>query len=144
MKKSKPRSKLFTATLLTIILGILLPTAEGFSQNFLRINSEGGSSGGTTAPVDNGTDNTTLYVVGALIVSGIIVYAIMKKNKDKSDTTETKKQSSLLIQSNSLENFSTKLQKAKESIPVDLILGIRNETVFISEKTYLLGVSVRF
>ena len=29
-------------------------------------------------------------------------------------------------------------------IPVNLILGIRNDKAFVSDKTYLMGLSVRF
>jgi len=144
LKKVKSKPKFFTTALLIIIFGILLSTAEGFSQNHFIINNSGGGSGTTSPPVDNSSDNTTLYVLGALVVGGIIVYALLKRNKDKSDSTDTKDKSSLLIKNNKFASFSTKLQRAKDDIPVDIILGVKNERAFISEKTYLLGVSIKF
>jgi hypothetical protein len=79
-----------------------------------------------------------------LIGGGLIAYALLKKHKEKTDSTETKDKSSLIIQHNNLETLNYKIQKAKDEIPVDILLGIRNEKAFISEKTYILGVSVRF
>ena len=145
LKKIKFKSRFFITAFLIILFGILIPTAEGFSQNILIINSDvGGGSGSTTPQTESGSGNSGLYIVGGLLIGGIVIYALLKKNKDKSDTTDTKDKSSLLIQDNKFESFNTKLQKAKNDIPVDLILGVRNEKAFISEKTYLLGVSVRF
>ena len=126
-----------------IILGILLPTSICYSQHVLVVDDKIGGSGTTTPQGDNSSDNTTLYVVGALVIGGIVVYSLLKENKDKSDSSDIEDKSALII-NNKFESFSTKLQKAKNSIPVDLILGVRNEKSFISEKTYLFGVSFRF
>jgi len=127
------------------MFGILLPTTECFSQNHFTINSDGGGgSGTTTPPADNSNDNTTLYVVGGLLIGGIIIYALLKHKKEKPDSSDAKDKSSLLIQNNKSESFNTGVQKANDEIPVNIILGIRKETAFITERTYLLGVSVRF
>ena len=144
MKKKYSKPNLLTVIILAITFGILLPTSNVFSQNLLGINEGIGAGTGGTTQQDNKSDNTLLYVAAALIGGGLIAYALLKKHKEKTDSTETKDKSSLIIQHNNLETLNYKIQKAKDEIPVDILLGIRNEKAFISEKTYILGVSVRF
>lgn len=144
MKNKKSKSNFFTICLLVFIIGILIPVSEGFSQNLLSINENvgGGSSG--TQQQDTKSDNATLYVVGGLLIGGIIAYALFKNKDEKKDTSDAKSKSAGLILNNNFESLSSKILKAKDEIPVNIILGIRNESAFISEETYLFGVSVRF
>ena len=144
MKNRNFKPNLLTVIILIILFGILSPTSNVFSQNLLVINEDiGGSNNGTTQQ-DNKSDNTVLYVAAALLAGGLITYAIIKKHNEKTDSTDTKDKSLLLIQQNNFETFNSKIQKVKDEIPVNIILGITKEKAFISERTYMLGVSVRF
>ena len=135
--------------IITAFLGIILITSSGYSQNYLRINDDIGGSGGGSTSQDNNSDNTALYVVAGLAVVGIIAYVVIsKKNKsdgeEKSDTTSNLKQFNGVDLALGIDDFEHELKKIEDKIPVNLILGVRNENAFISDKTYLMGVSVRF
>lgn len=127
-----------------ITFGILLPTANCFSQNVLVINERiGGGDSGTTED-NNGSDNAALFVIGALLIGGFIAYSLLKNDTEKSDSSDAVDKSSLINRDNNFDSFNSKIQKAKDDFPVNLILGVRKEKAFISERTYLIGVSVRF
>lgn len=144
MKNRKSKFNLFTIFLLVITFGILLPTTTCFSQNTLMINEGiGGSDNGTTED-NNSSDNVALFIVGAVLIGGFIAYSLLKNDKEKPDTSDAVDNSSLITREINFNSFNSKIQKAKEEIPVNLILGIRKEKAFISERTYLVGVSVRF
>jgi hypothetical protein len=134
--------------IISISFGILLPTSTAYSQSYLRINDDIGGGGGTATQNDN-SDNTTLYIVGAALVVGVIAYIVISKkmNKEKeieSDTTSALNNFYNYNLGTDLNDYEHTVEKIKDSIPVDLIFGVRNERSFISEKTYLMGVSVRF
>lgn len=103
----------------------------------------GGSDNGTTED-NNSSDNVALFIVGAVLIGGFIAYSLLKNDKEKPDTSDAVDNSSLITREINFNSFNSKIQKAKEEIPVNLILGIRKEKAFISERTYLVGVSVRF
>jgi len=69
----------------------------------------------------------------------------MNKNNDeeKSDSSSAHQFSGVDLASG-FDDFKWEYEKAQDKISVNLILGVRNEKAFISEKTYLMGVSVRF
>ena len=144
MKNRKSKSNLFTTILLILTFGIILPTTNCFSQNILVINERiGGGDSGTTED-NNGSDNVALFVIGAVLIGGFIAYSLLKNDTEKSDSSDSVDESSQIIRNNKFDSFNSKFQKAKDNIPVNLILGIKKEKTFISEKTYLVGVSVRF
>lgn len=130
--------------LISILFGILLPTSTTYSQSYLRIDEEiGGGSNGSPAEEDN--SNNTLIFVGAALVVGVIAYLIItnKSKEEKSDDAASNSinDPNLVFEFNDIDQ---KIEKAKDSIPIDLIIGIRNDRGFISDKTYLMGVSIRF
>jgi hypothetical protein len=135
--------------ILTVFLGVILVMSSGYSQNLLRIDDEIGGGGGGSTNQDSGSDNTALYVVAGLAVAGIIAYVIISKTKkkdeeEKSDTSSALQQFSGVDLASKYDDFEHEYKKAQETIPVNLILGVRNEKAFVSDKTYLMGVSVRF
>jgi drug/metabolite transporter (DMT)-like permease len=135
--------------IITIFLGVILLTSTGYSQSFLRIDDDIGGSGGGSTNQTNDSDNTALYVIGGLALAGIIAYVIISKSskkdeEEKSDTSSALQQFSGADLASGFDDFEHQYKKAKDKIPVNLILGVRNEKVFISDKTYLMGVSVRF
>ena len=147
MKIKRTRFSFFTVILIALSIAVVIPTSNGFTQNSLRIYEEiggGGNQGSST--VDN-SDNTLLYVAGGVVLAGIIVYAIIKnkqKEKDEADTTASLSGINGLSVAAEFNDLSHELVKAKDKIPVDVYLGIKNEKAFISDKTYLMGVSIRF
>lgn len=129
----------------TLILCLVIFSSEVWSQNGLRVFDEiGGGGGSTTTQSDDGNDDTALYVVGGLVVAGILVYALVI-NKDKKapeDSAETKESNLRLYEVNSLA-YEQEIQKLKDKIPVDLIMGVRNNQAVLNDKTYLFGLRVK-
>lgn len=129
----------------TLILCLVIFSSEVWSQNGLRVFDEiGGGGGSTTTQSDDGNDDTALYVVGGLVVAGILVYALVI-NKDKKapeDSAKTKESNLRLYEVNSLA-YEQEIQKVKDKIPVDLIMGVRNNQAVLNDKTYLFGLRVK-
>ncbi|MEJ2495608.1 MAG: hypothetical protein P8Y79_14920 [Ignavibacteriaceae bacterium] len=94
----------------------------------------------------NRKSKSNLFTTILLILTfGIILpTSLLKNDTEKSDSSDSVDESSQIIRNNKFDSFNSKFQKAKDNIPVNLILGIKKEKAFISEKTYLVGVSVRF
>lgn len=134
-------------TIIILGLSLALPQSLLHAQNNLRIYEDIGGGSGTGTTSDN-SDNTFIYVAGGLLIAGIVAYALfLKKNnkqEEESDSTQAFNTLTPTINktySNSLERETSSL---KDSFPVDILLGIRRDDNFISDKTYLVGVSVRF
>ena len=142
------RKRLLLIAKISIIIGILIPTSLNFAQSPLQINNVPGSGGTNNSNQSSSSDKTFIYVAGGAILVGIVVYALLKeKKKDKeseSDTTEAINDLNLRGFANYSNNINSELDKAKDTIPVNLFLGIKNESNFLSSKRYMLGVSVRF
>lgn len=138
-------SKLSFHTLTFImILSIAIFSSDTFAQSGLRIFDEIGGGGGNTSQSDNSNDDTALYVVGGLVVAGILVYALVIKKDKKTEVDTTASVNSNLILSEVNEfNAAVEVQKVKDKIPVDLFMGIRNNEAVRSDKTYLLGLRVK-
>jgi len=128
-----------------MILSIAIFSSDTFAQNGLRIFEDYGTGGsGSTSQSDNGNDDTALYVVGGLVVAGILVYALVfKKDKNVEEDTTASIKSNLILSETSDFNSAVELQKVKDKIPVDLFLGIRNNEAVRTDKTYLLGLRVK-
>jgi len=128
-----------------LILSITSLSSEVFAQSGLRINDQIGGSGNNSTESDDSNDDTFLYVMGGIVIAGILVYALAIKKDTKAPEDSTKSTESKLRVSE-LDNFSSpelELQKVKEKIPVDLFMGIRNNEAVMNDKTYLLGLRVK-
>ncbi|MCZ6703890.1 MAG: hypothetical protein O6940_12740 [Ignavibacteria bacterium] len=130
--------------LISISFGILLSSSTSYSQSYLRIDEDiGGGSNGFADEEDN--SGNTLIFVGAVIVIGVIAYLLIthksKEEKSDYDASSSIYDSNLVFEFNDIDH---KIEKVKDSIPIDLFIGIRNERSFISDKTYLMGVSIKF
>lgn len=131
---------------LTFILILTLASpAEIFAQSGLRIYDDIGGGSNNTEPTTN-DDNTFIYVAGGLLIAGIIAYALfVKKDNKPAETDTTASIDSRLIYSDSnLLSPDDELMKAKEKIPVDIFLGVKNNEALINDKTYLVGLRVKF
>jgi len=128
-----------------LILSIASLSSEVFAQNGLRVNDVPGGSGSTSSQSDNSNDDTFLYVMGGLVIAGILVYALVIK-KDKKAPEDSTKSTESKLRVSELNVFSSpeqELQKVKDKIPVDLFMGIKNNEAVINDKTYLLGLRVK-
>lgn len=146
MLKKIAKYSLFTLIFL-LIFSIALPQSSLLAQNNLRIYEvPGGGSG--TGSADDDSDNTLIYVAGGILVAGVIAYALFFKKDKKAEEESDSTQALNILNRTGNEFYSSDLEKeitaAKESFPVDVLLGIRREDAFISDKTYIMGVSVRF
>jgi len=147
VKKVQSLLKFYVRTIsFMLIVSIVFFSSEVFAQSGLRVFDEiGGGSGTTSSQSDDSNDDTALYVLGGLVVAGIIVYALVIKKDKKSDADSTKSPESKLRLSE-LSDFDSpeyELQKVKDKIPVDIIMGVKNNQAFLNDKTYLLGVRVK-
>ena len=127
---------------ITFILAFSLASlpSESFAQNNLRIYDDIGGGGSTTQGSDN-NDNTFIYVAGGLLIAGILAYAlfIKKDNKEESDTTASLN-SRLIYSENEFESANDEMVKAKDRIPVDVFISIKNNEAMLYGKTYLVGL----
>ena len=94
----------------------------------------------------NNADNTAIYVVGGLAVVGIIAYVVISKSnkkneEEKPDTSSALQQFNGLNLASGFDDFEHEYKKMQEKIPVNLILGVRNDKAFVTDKTYLMGLS---
>ena len=119
-------------------------SSEIYGQSNLRIFEEIGG-GNNTSQSSGSNDNSFIYIVGGLVIAGILVYALVlhKDKKAKPDTTASL--DSRLLYSNQNEVLTTKneMLKAKEKIPFDFYLGVKNNNAVLNDKTYLLGFRVK-
>jgi len=141
--KTLLKSSFYCLTII-LILAIASPS-EIFSQNGLRIHDDIGGGTNNTAPTTN-DDNTFIYVAGGLLIAGILAYAlfIKKDNKPAETDTTASVNSKLIYSDNDLVSPDRELMKAKEKIPVDLFLGVKNNETLRNDKTYLFGLRVKF
>jgi len=127
-----------------LMVSILTLQSESFAQSNLRIFEEPGGGGSGTTQTEESNDNSTIYIVGGLLIAGILVYALVLKKDKKVDTDTTASLNSNLIYSEANDLDTTEeLQRVKDKIPVDLFLGIRNNEAVMNDKTYLLGLRVK-
>ncbi|HSW56154.1 MAG TPA: hypothetical protein VLH59_13800 [Ignavibacteriaceae bacterium] len=127
-----------------LMISIITLQSESLAQSNLRIfDVPGGGSGGSTQTEDS-NDNSTIYIVGGLLIAGILVYALVLKKDKKVDTDTTASLNSNLIYSESNGfNSAEELQKVKDKIPVDVFWGIKNNEAIPNDKTYLFGLRVK-
>jgi hypothetical protein len=137
----------FFTFIFLLISSIALPQSSLFAQNNLRIYEDIGGGNGTNS-TDSDADNSFVYIAGGLLIAGVIAYAlfIRKGNNQKEESDSTQAHNLLNPTSNGFysSNIEKEITSAKESFPVDILLGIKREDAFISDKTYIMGVSVRF
>jgi len=128
-----------------LILCIAIFSSEVFAQSGLRVFDEiGGGGGNTSTQSDDSNDDTALYVVGGLVIAGILVYAlVIKKDKKAPEDTTAATQSNLRLPETNAFSYVREVQKVKEKIPVDLVVGVKNNQAVLNDKTYLFGLRVK-
>lgn len=127
-----------------LILTVALFSSETFAQSNLRIFEDIGGGNGTSQTEDS-NDNSTIYIVGGLVIAGIIAYAlIFKEKKVDSDTTAAQTSPSIYSDISQFESSEKEFQKVKEEIPVDIFLGVRNDEAVLNNRIYQVGVRLKF
>jgi len=146
LKNTNLKLKIVLIVVISLSFGILLPNSSIYSQNQLKLYEDIG--GGTTNQQTDNSDNSVLYIVGGLIVVGIAAYFILTRNRnndsEESESSTIIKTSNTPVFTSEFNDFEHEVAKAKDNLPVDFMIGIRHNKAFISDKTYLMGVSVRF
>ncbi len=128
-----------------LVLAITMLSSETWAQSNLRIFDVPGGGNNGTNQTDEGSNNSTIYIVGGLVIAGILAYALFFKEK-KADTDTTASLSSPSDYSNisRFDSFEEEFQTAKEEIPVDIFLGVNNDKAILNNKIYQLGLRVKF
>ena len=131
------------ATILVLTVTIL--SSETFAQSNLRIFDVPGGSGSGTTQTDDSNDNSTIYIVGGLVIAGILAYALFfKEKKAETDTTASLYSTSIYSNISEFDSAEEEFQKVEEQIPVDIFMGIKNDEAVLNNRMYQLGVRVKF
>jgi len=131
------------ATILVLTVTIL--SSETFAQSNLRIFDVPGGSGSGTTQTDDSNDNSTIYIVGGLVIAGILAYALFfKEKKAETDTTASLSSPSIYSNISEFDSAEEEFQKVKEKIPIDIFMDIKNDEAVLNNKMYQLGVRVKF
>lgn len=135
----------FQIITISLIISISILSTETIAQSNLRIFDLPGGGSGSTSQTEDSNDNTAIYVIGGLVIAGIIAYALVFKKDKKSDTDTTASLNSRQFYTG-ITNYDTnqdEIQSVKDAIPVDFFLGINNNEAIMNEKIYQLGVRVK-
>ncbi len=94
-------------------------SSPGYAQEFYKVSDKiGGSSGSTGQAQDNSNDNTTLIIIGAAVIAGVLVYKlVLDKDEPKKDEKKdsTSNQSLLIRQLNkSNNNIASEIKKLQQ------------------------------
>jgi len=140
------KSKLFTSVFAFAVSIILIVTSTNSYGQTLRVYDKIGG-GSQNAIQENNSDNSIIYIVGGAAIAGILLYALLRNNSNKeneADTTAFNDTNELLINSNiNITGKNSDILNAKDELPVNLFLGIRNTETTLPEKIYVIGLSVR-
>ena len=129
-----------------LILGLflsLIASNSSFSQQLNKAFEDiGGGSGSTTTNVES-NDDYTLYIVGGLIVTGIVVYALLRDKKEKptSDTTFA------ILNNDFLEknlSYNEKINNMQSQIPINISIGMQRDKALKDDKRYFVGLNYNF
>ncbi len=127
---------------LVLILTICL-SGLGYSQQLNKIYEDiGGGSGSTNSAVES-DDDYTLYIVGGLVVTGIVVYALMRDKKENptNDTTSAILHDDFLEQNLS---YNERVANMQSQIPINISFGMQRDKALKDERRYYVGLNYNF
>lgn len=128
--------------MLLLILTIAL-SGLGYSQQLNKIYEDiGGGSGSTNSAVES-DDDYTLYIVGGLVVTGIVVYALMRDKKENptDDTTSAILNDDFLAKNLS---YNDRVANMQSQIPINISVGVQKDKAFRDERRYYVGLNYNF
>lgn len=114
-------------------------SSEICAQQALRINDDIGGSSGTATNVSE-SDNSMIYIVGGVVIAGVILYAIFRdKNDKKSDTDSTSTSESTLLRDG--KSFVPRQDTdTYRDIPFDVYINAERVNSFTNERKYEIGL----
>lgn len=130
---------------LVLVLSLASLPTESFAQNNLKLFDDIGGGGGTSTQSSSNNDNTFIYVAGGLLIAGILAYALFvkKDSKTESDTTAAINSQLIYSESNNVNAAEDHLLQAKEKIPFEVFLGIKNNEALLNDRTYSVGLRLK-
>lgn len=134
----------FRSVAILLVIAVTFFSSETWAQNNLRIFDVPGGSGNGTTQTDEGNDNSTIYIVGGLIIAGIVAYALFFKEKKADTDTTAALTSPDYLNITQLESAGEEIQRAKDHIPVDIFMNIKNDEALLNNRMYQLGVRLKF
>jgi hypothetical protein len=127
-------------TLFIFCAAIVFIIAENsFAQQLLGINDEIGGGGTTTTEV-NQSDDSMLYIVGGVVIAGIILYAIFRDKDEIKKETDT---TSVLNGNNDLGTVIESGDSIKSSsykLPVNFYFNVHRLNNFTDDRKYVFGL----
>ena len=115
----------------------------GYGQQLNKIYEDiGGGSGSTNSAVES-DDDYTLYIVGGLVVTGIVVYALMRDKKENptNDTTSAILNDDFLAKNLS---YNERVANMQSQIPINISFGIQKDKALKDERRYYVGLNYNF
>ena len=115
---------------------------ELYSQNIYGIQDQIGGSGSGGTSVQQ-SDDTMLYILGGAVIAGIVVYALMrdKKEKPKNDSDSVNLKVDIPVQQLILNDD---IQKWRPQIPINILIGLQNDSIRKDSKRYFVGLAYNF
>lgn len=132
-----------SSVLLVILLLFVFAAQSADAQQFNKVFDEIGGGGGSSNRTEDSGSGNTMYIVGGILVAGVLLYALLrdKKEPEIKDTTAVITNPDLLSKSLIKER---KLSAEKTRIPFNIFIGSQNDKVLREEKRYFVGVSLSF
>jgi hypothetical protein len=129
-----------------LILGLILSLIIcdlTYSQQLNQIYEDiGGGSGSTNTDVES-NDDYTLYIVGGLLVAGIVAYALLRDKKEK----PTQDSTSAILNDDFLEqnlSYNEKVKNIQSQIPINISFGVQRDKALKDERRYFVGLNYNF
>ncbi len=118
------------------------------AQTLWKNNSQNPGTGTpTTTFPEEKSNKTIIYVALGAAITGLLLYKFVfhKDKKEETDSTKNANSSSLLIHSGSyFTDKDSELAKNEEALPVNLYFGVRRDNYAAEERTYVVGLSLKF
>lgn len=112
------------------------------AQSFYKLAADDNTSGSGTG--GGGSSDDAIYIVAGIAVAAIVGYAIFKRTTSSDeDTTQAYSSSVHKLLKNENERFENRIKQAAESVPVNLLFGIKNPSALLPERTYMVGLSLK-
>ncbi len=129
-----------------LILGLFLSIFIcnlSYSQQLKKLYEVPGGGSGSSSTTVESNDDYTLYIVGGLIVTGIVVYALLRDKKEKStkDTTSAILSDDFLAQNLS---YIERVANMQSQIPINISIGIQRDKALKDERRYYVGLNYNF
>jgi hypothetical protein len=146
LKEASMKSCLSNASNKILIFGLflsLLICDLSYSQRQNKIFEDIGGGSGTTNTNVESNDDYTLYIVGGLIVTGIVIYALLRDKKEK----PTKDTATVSLNEDYLEknlSYNEKIANLQAQSPINITFGIQRDKALKDEKRYFVGLAYNF